>query len=305
MQLSKSAVVSRSRSLIAEWGNFINFVRPKQNLMSLNHNISRPVITDPADWHLCAYLGADNLSAYLGNTSDPAEPVTEVLRSSLKNDGDSLLQQIENTVYDNPYILDDFSADIILSTQKFCFAPSELSSTPEASEHIFTSLYPEIRPDDIFCDTSDRYSCIYTSEPGLKDFIFRTFPGSRVSCEAMVLTDKFSNYPGGGQRVYLHCGDDLSYIIAFTGKNLIFSTSCRCTDDMDAVYYTLNAMQVYGLAPDATEIYVSGRKERRADLVRMLRGYVGYVMMATLPKAFDALPFPLSVSLVMSKFCNK
>lgn len=271
--------------------------------MNSDNIISRPVITDTAEWHLAVHLGSDSISAFLKNLKDKATPLRLVLDARLKHSEDNFLRQIENTIYDNPYILDDFSSDIIISTGRFCFVPVDLINASETdAESVFTTIFPSSDPSGLFYDYSEKVGCIYSPVNGLKDFISRTFPGSRISCEAMVLFEKFRDYPGGGQRVYLHCGAGNNYTFAFSGKNLLFASRFSGKEISDIAYYILNAMQVYSLDPDTTEVFISSENQHNKGLMDLLRNHIRFVMRTSLPKVYGADAAPLAVSVKMSRF---
>lgn len=270
--------------------------------MSENHDIIHPVITDTALWHLAVYLTDDRIDAYLKNIHELSAPLQKVMEVPFR-DKDQLLKQIENAVYDNPYILDDFSSDIIISTDNFTLAPVEMTEASETvAEKLYTSVFPSSAPDDIFYDSNERVCVMFSPVAGLKDFLSRTFPGARISSEVMVLIQKFAKFSGGGNRVYLHYEMENIYVFAFTGKNVVFAARYDCKAEADALYYAMNTMEVIGFDSDNTEILVSGEKEFRKRLFPLLRKYFNIVMQTMLPKSVEDEAAPLSLSLRMSRF---
>ena len=136
----------------------------------------RPVITDTAQWHLNIYLSERKMAAYLRNISEKDIKVYKVLDVKFRSPED-LLSQVESVVYDNPYILDDFSSDIIISTDKFTFLPNEAEEYSEdLSDELVTTVFEDEEPSEFFSDKGEKYTCKYFFLKGLKDFFGRTFP---------------------------------------------------------------------------------------------------------------------------------
>ena len=100
-------------------------------------------IGDIADWRLICVISAQGIGAWLRHASPTQELVT-LFDEKWNADSGSLLERIENTVYDHPQVLDDFSADIAVvaprsiwkwrpTTTRRCVASTRRSMTPNAA----------------------------------------------------------------------------------------------------------------------------------------------------------------------------
>ena len=86
---------------------------------------------DTGQWRLIVEIHTDGMKAMLENTlHDDLEP--QILFSTAwDEDADALLRHIENTVYDNPRMLDDFSARILLFDRRTLFIPTHIAEQHE------------------------------------------------------------------------------------------------------------------------------------------------------------------------------
>lgn len=270
--------------------------------MLQNKNIKLPAIADTADWHLSVFLRHDSLSAYLINIADEKHPVYKVVSVGFQP-GVQLLSQIESAVYDNPLILDDFSSDIIISSDFFSFIPTEIYNfSEELSEQFVSPLFPGIEAEELFFDKSERVTVAYFLVAGLKHFLGRTFPGARISSEMMTLYEKFSTFTGGGTRIYVDWEDDYVSLFGFSGKNLIFASRYHCDSEIDLCYYLLNVINVYGLDSSKTEVYVTAPDDKKNSVISSLRKHADYVVSMLLSSEIKDCKAPLPVALKFSRF---
>ena len=63
------------------------------------------------------------MSAFLKNEEDPMEPLITIFRYSLNIEEENLLRRIETVVYEHPQLLDDFSTEIIINTERAVWIP--------------------------------------------------------------------------------------------------------------------------------------------------------------------------------------
>ena len=81
-------------------------------------------VGDVADWKLICEISARGMSARLKHTDPTQEMVT--LFDEHWSDGEDLLSKIENTVYDHPQVLDDFSAELTVIAPKSIWVPADI-----------------------------------------------------------------------------------------------------------------------------------------------------------------------------------
>lgn len=253
---------------------------------------------DSDDWHLTVFLSRRQLLACLTHTSDPTVAARCVFDVSIEADPDSLLETIENTVYSNPEVLDDYSADIVIAADDTLWMPLALADDPDMLERCYLDVYRHADADDLFTETEPDAGLCAVSRftPGLKAFLERTFPGARISSREMALLRKFRCFPGGGPRVYVHLEQGEAVTLTFDGKQLLCASTLPATTPADALYAALLPIEAYGLDRSKTEVFLSGDKELRRDAIALMREYLGCVMHTMLPAGLDkGLPLAAAI----------
>jgi len=257
-------------------------------------------IDDTADWRLIVYISRTGMSAYLKNEEDPTEPVITLFSRSWDADDDALLQRIETAVYENPQLLDDFSTDIVIVTEKTLWAPRKLMDESEGEEEIFNKVY-KASYEDIFIDELDDKICMYTLVDGLQPFLRRTLPGARTRCQQTLevsrYVDRFADMP----RLYVDIRDGEADYIAFDGKRLLIAATHLWKDKMEIAYQVFNIMDIYGLDREECQVSLSGKREIKGEMMLFLREHIKYVMLTMMPGAVAKSDLPFAVGLLLSR----
>ena len=251
---------------------------------------------DTGQWHLTAYFSRHRAFASLRHLTDPAVPRRVLFDTRWNAEGGELLKKTEGIVYENPAVLDDYSADIVIAAQDTLFIPASIDDEC-AAEKCYAAVYRNADPDDMITEKDDDdLQAISVGAPGLKAFLGRTFPGTRTGSQAMALMRKFRNCPGGGTRIHLHLEDGECLTMAFDGRRLYAAplTTPRLppTPSMPRCF-TTNA---YSLNPETTEVFVSGDHKTRGELATMLRRHISCAMHTMLPSGLDE-NLPLAAAL--------
>lgn len=176
-----------------------------------------PRIGDISDWRLIVYIRKDGMSAYLKNVENPTDPVSPVFHAYWEPKEEGILGDIENAVYDNSQILDDFSTDIIIETPRLLWVPERVLEEEGMEEKIFTSVYP-VEAEDVHNDMLEGMRCLYTLTPGLISFLRRTFPGARIMSHLTPEVKKFRERISDSPRLYIDIRGDEADFICFDGK---------------------------------------------------------------------------------------
>lgn len=221
---------------------------------------------DTGQWRLIVRIFTDGVTAHLENTlHDDVEP-QELFSTHWEKGGSSLLQLIENAVYDHPRVLDDFSARIVVYDPRTLFMPTELLvDTEGAEEGYYTAVY-ESEPSDVMCESDKDVTAAFTMTPGLKGFLNRTFPGARISCHLMVALQKHRRTESGLRMVIDNRINEADFILLDDDRLLSASTH-PLSADSDIAYHAFNIMEVYGLKPADVRIIAEGKLVN--DEVRM------------------------------------
>ena len=255
-------------------------------------------IGDIADWRLICMISQDGMCAYLKHV-DPTEDIVTLFNEKWSSGQDSLLQQIENTVYDHPQVLDDFSADIIIVAPKAIWVPSDMVTDDEDE---MSSLYNRIYTadtSDIMSEESESATCLYMLVPGLFAFLQRTFPGARIHSHLAVMVSRFRERSADMSRVYVEIRDGEVDFIAFDRRNLLMAATHKWSEPTDIEYHLFNIMNVYGLDPAEVQVSLSGIRDVKTKLMHDSRKHINYVMLTMMPGIGAKAGMPLPAALMM------
>lgn len=255
---------------------------------------------DPADWRLICVMSADGIYACLKNMEEPAEEILTILDERWDDGQSDLLQKIENTVYDNPQLLDDFSADIAIVTPSLLWVPSrEIDGEEDGGASIFRSVY-SCADDDVMIDELEDVDCLYMLVPGLQPFLRRTFPGARCRSHLSITASRFRERAADMPRVYIDIRNRYVDFVAFDGDRLLTGVTHRWSGIADIKYHLMNLMEIHGLDPAATQVSLSGLREIKTPIMKELRKDIAYVMLTLLPSVAGT-DMPLAAALLLRK----
>ncbi len=265
------------------------------------HSIDHIDSYDTGEWHLTIFFSRRRAHAFLNHLLDPTVKKRILLDERWKTSEKNLFQKIETVVYEHPTLLDDYSADIIISTPDTLWFPAEMMSDESAMEDAYRMIFPQADPADLFIEKDEDLCAITSGAAGLKSFMGRTFPGARISSREMILMRKFRSYPGGGCRLYVHLEDEEVILTSFDGHNLLCAATHEAHTATEAMYVVMMLLQAYSLDPKSTEIFISGDRHLRAELLPMLRKHIRCVMHTMLPSDLEANGIPLASALTARK----
>lgn len=212
---------------------------------------------DTGQWRLIVNIYTNGMTAFLENTLHSDVEPQQLFSTRWENDPDSLLHNIENAVYDNPRMLDDFSARIVLFDRRTLFIPTEVAEESEGMEEdIYTALY-KAEAADVICETDGDLTAASSMTPGLKGFLYRTFPGARISTNLMALVSELrKENAGGGKKMTVvereNCRE--ADFILLDGSALISASTHPVGGEEDVIYHVYNIIAAYGLDPVDVEI---------------------------------------------------
>lgn len=214
---------------------------------------------DTGQWRLIIRIRRDGMSAHLENTlHDDVEP-TELFVTNWDPDPDTLLTNIENAVYDNPRVLDDFSARIEIYDPRTAFIPTSVLTDGEGEEDAcYTALY-DAKPSDIIYAGDGDVTAAFSMVPGLKGFLSRTFPGARIGCNLMNTVSR-QRKAGAGLRLHLEVRGTEADIVLTDGDRLISASTRQWAHPADIAYHAFNLMDVYGVKTEEVAVTNGGLK---------------------------------------------
>ncbi|MBD5212836.1 MAG: DUF3822 family protein [Bacteroidales bacterium] len=251
---------------------------------SQDENIPGP---DPSERRLTVYLSSTGVKAYLKHTLDATAGYATLIDANWKCDSNEVLRRIENCIYDNPQVLDDYECDVIIESDRALWVPAEIAEDEDAREAVYTSIFPA-EADDIFHDlmteSPESPAVLYTLCPGLPSFLRRTFPGARISSQFTPMYRRFASRLTDETALFADLREERMDILVFHGQNLLMGSTHRYADDQDAYYHILNCIRQCGLDEKKCEVYISGLKDVRRTLLNDLRDELPYVRNTMLPR---------------------
>ncbi|MDE6007441.1 MAG: DUF3822 family protein [Muribaculaceae bacterium] len=255
-------------------------------------------IGDIAEWKLICVISESGMSAYLKH-SNPTQDVISLFDESWDVNEETLLERIENVVYDHPQVLDDFSADIAVVAPKSIWVPTELVHDREEDiPELYNNVY-SAADEDVMADEDVEATCLFSLVPGLRSFLQRTFPGARIHSHLAVMTSRFRDRSSDMPRVYIDIRHNWADFVAFDRRNLLMAASHPWKEPSDIEYSLFNILNVYGLDPEVVQVSLSGPRDVKNPLMHDLRKYVTYVMLTMMPGIGVKAGMPLIGALLM------
>lgn len=263
-------------------------------------------IGDIADWRLICGISSRGMNAYLKH-SDPTREIVTMFDDTWQSDESSLLQSIENCVYDHPQVLDDFTADVVVTAPKSIWVPTELVADDEdETARLYSQVY-QAEEFDVMQESIGEATCLYSLVPGLNAFLQRTFPGARIHSHLAVMASRFRERSSDVPRVYVEIRENEADFLAFDRKNLLMGATHYWRDIADIQYHLFNILNVYNLNPKDVQISLSGLRDVKNQLMAELRKNISYVMLTMMPSigAKAGMPLPEALLLGVKDFGSK
>ena len=230
-----------------------------------NLKLSRGALADTGQWRLIITVSDTGMSAYFKNLIDPDIDLVNYLSKKWEGNEENLLQLVEETVYENPDILDDFATQIIIYTPESLWIPEELTDEEELDEKYFTTVFTA-KKEDIFSDFGEEEVCLYALAPGLNSFFQRTLPGCKVMCHLTMIQrwlkdlERINLISSGGNsdRIYVNVRDRQVDLFAFRKGKFMSGSTHRWKNINDIIYESLLLAKAYEMDPEKTRLIVLG-----------------------------------------------
>ena len=212
---------------------------------------------DTGQWRLLIEIECTGLKAWLENTLHKDVPLQPLCTVKWDINKDMLRTNIEDAVYNNPRLLDDFATRIILYDPRTLFIPTELAEERAgAEEELYKKIYSS-EESDIMTDFDRDIPAVWSLAPGVKSFLMRTFPGARITCNLM---EKIRNLrkKNEGLSLFAFTRKGETDIILLDGSNLISASTHEWMHTDDVAYLALNLLDVYGYQLENVKIFLEG-----------------------------------------------
>lgn len=212
---------------------------------------------DTGQWRLLLNIGVTRLEAFLENTLHPELDIQPLCHAEWELNKDELRKNIEEAVYNNPRLLDDFATRIVLYDPRTLFIPTEIAEEKAgAEEEIYKKIYPADDA-DIMTDFDRDLTVAWSLAPGVKSFLMRTFPGARITCNLM---DRVRDLRKQNKGLYLYimARKEEADLILLDDNNLISASTHEWRHPDDLAYLAFNLLEVYNYKPGEADIKVEG-----------------------------------------------
>ena len=212
---------------------------------------------DTGQWRLLLKIGVTGLEAFLENTLHEDLAPQPLCKVNWEFNRDLLRKNIEEAVYSNPRLLDDFATRIIIYDPCTLFIPTEIAEeTAGAEEELYKKVYTAEEA-DIMTDFDRDITAAWSLAPGVKSFIMRTFPGARITCNLME-TVRNLRKTNENLTLYAIARKGETDIILIDGHNLISASTHEWSHTDDIAFLALNLLDVYKLDISDTKILLEG-----------------------------------------------
>lgn len=244
-------------------------------------------IANPEMWVLQLSLQPECISfiAYAPEIPDSLISNTIDLHFAGEN---SYRKAVENAVYDNPVLLNDFSqVRILVQAPQFSLLPPGVTAT--VAQGLFQATYGP-------CSLSDFATCIlpksqltiaFSMVEGLQGFLQRTFNMPPIyhhlypQCEHLSRTER--NHDTHHTLLNI-TGNRLDVVVTYQHQ-IILANSFIFKNIQEAAYYALHIFETLKLDQETNTIQLIAEKDVREGITPILRQYVRYVMPAIFPAA--------------------
>jgi len=238
-----------------------------------NNNITtRADYIDNGQWHLAVDISQHGVGAWLVPDASIGRTPKVLVNESWNPTDEGLLHRIEDVVYDNPTILDDYSADIIIESERQLWLPSDLYPTDEDCADIYTKIYGG-EEFDVLINESGNEKNAFTLIPGLKSFMQRSFPGARIWSQQTLLKEA-GMQPHDAYKCLVDVRRDFADFVLLHRGDLLCASSHPWKTENDIAYMLMNILQTYDAEPKDTEVVFSGIREVRKNIGRTLSPYL-------------------------------
>ncbi len=199
----------------------------------------------------------------------------------------SYLKAVENAVYDNPLLLDDYrQVRVVVASQHFVVLPPSYDDFE--AEDALRATYPDCDGDVATCQLSRCGVGIAFEVPrGVVGFLQRTFSTPPVYHHLHPLCEHYKRLNEGSEisRMFLNMGDSHMDMVVYKGGNIQLANAYDYRSPQDAAYLALHVWDSLQLDRLTDEVQLTGDKAQRDAIAPILRNYIRYVMPAIYPAA--------------------
>lgn len=232
---------------------------------------NRADMLDTGQWHLAVDISIHGLGAWLLPDASLGRAPKVLIDQKWDPSDEGLLSRIEDAVYDNPTVLDDYSADIIIESDRQLWFPSELYPSDDDCAEAYVGIYGgDIL--EVMVNELGEEKCAFTLTPGLRSFMQRSFPGARIWSQQALLKDA-GMHPHENFKCLLDIRQSAFDLVLFSRGKLLCSSTHPWRNDADIAYTLLNILHTFEVPQSDTDVVFSGIRDVRQSLGKTLASY--------------------------------
>ncbi len=278
------------------------------------NRLYRDMIRDTRRWNL--YLGIDSHAIDVMAYSPYEEHSLLSATVPLDRAEDDVCKAIEEAVYDNPLLLNDFNRVTVVS-RSLCravlpdFAIDGVDGRARDLARELCGCPDDNMESPMIIDRLPLLDCslCHFMEEKLYNFLTRTFSGVKFVHRLSVLTRYFHgvNRGTGSFVSYVNLRPGTFDIVMFNGNNLLLANTYEWTEPDDVLYYILAVRKAFN-ADDDKAVVLAGDRAVREKLNDRLREFIPTVMPSVFPavmfRAGGAIAMDTPTDLVVLPLCE-
>lgn len=242
------------------------------------------MISNPRMWQLYIAVGDRGLDIMAYN---PLEEHS-LLTAYIEFEGEYSAKAVEDAVYDNPLLLNDFKrVTVILRNTPFALIPDDIAADAPTTETIVGELTGRT-DSEILLDKLPllNMSVAFAPDADLLNFLRRTFSGVSVRHRISALLGYWHATTRAMRPLTTHVNlrDDTVDIASFSGNSLLFANTFKAASMADRLYYIMAVRESLG-ADAEIPVVLGGDRRLRDELSGVLGRYVTRVLPAVFPVA--------------------
>ncbi|MDE7345343.1 MAG: DUF3822 family protein [Muribaculaceae bacterium] len=232
---------------------------------------NRSDLLDTGQWHLAVDISRHGFGAWLLPDASLGRAPRVIISQTWHPSEEGLLERIEDAVYDNPTVLDDYSADIIVESDRQLWLPSPLYPNDDDCAEAYVGIYGgDIL--DVMVNDMGKEKCAFMLVPGLRSFMQRSFPGARIWSQQSLLREA-AIQPHDSFKCLVDIRETSIDIVLLRRGELLCVSTHLWKKETDIAYAILNILQTFEASSADTEIVFSGLREARQNIGKTLTPY--------------------------------
>lgn len=244
------------------------------------------MIRDSRLWNLYLAPGTDSIDVMAYCPLEDHSLFVATL--PLDTNASSRVGAIEEAIYDNPLLLNDFSRVTVVSrSDARAILPSVIAADHDLAADITTEL-TGVTGGELIADELPLLgvSMCHFIDSDIHNFLCRTFSGVKFIHRLSALTRYWHGTHRGAGSLTSHVNLRRSSldIVLYNGDRLLLCNTYSWVEPADALYFIAATRAAFGVDHRAA-VVLSGDRDVREELTPLLRRYLPTVMPAVFPAA--------------------